>query len=87
VGLSSRIGLHTAEVDRRAGAFGTVAVSIAADVCDQAGDGEVLLSRTVRDLVAGSGVSLRDRGKIHLRTLGEDWRLFEATKGDFGDTR
>lgn len=79
-GLVSRIGIHTGEVGRKAGALGTVAVRIAADVCDKAGDGEVLLSRTVSDLVAGSGVSVRDRGQFHLPTLGEDWHLFEATE-------
>jgi hypothetical protein len=77
-GLVARIGIHTGEIDSKTGARGTMAARIAADVCDKAGEGEVLLSRTVRDLVAGSGVSLRERGKLLLPALGEEWRLFEA---------
>lgn len=79
-GLVARIGIHTGEIDRNAGAHGTVAVRIAADVCDQAGGGAVLLSRTVRDLVAGSGFALHERGAFPLPSLGEEWQLFEATE-------
>ena len=80
-GLTARIGAHTGEIDSRAGPAGTVALRIAAEVCAEASAGEVLLSRTVRDLVAGSGVALRERGKIHLPAVDEEWRLFDVMKG------
>ena len=86
-GRAPRIGIHTGEIGRRAGATASMAARIAADVCDEAGDGQVLMTRTVRDLVAGTSVTLRDRGRYRLPTLDEDWRLYEASAGAIDDTR
>jgi pimeloyl-ACP methyl ester carboxylesterase len=75
-GLDARIGLHTGECDVRKGRLEGVAVKIAQRVTTHARAGEVLVSGTVKDLVAGSGLEFTDRGVSVLeRGLGE-WRLF-----------
>jgi hypothetical protein len=75
-GLDARIGLHTGECDVRNGRLEGVAVRIAQRVTTHARAGEVLVSGTVKDLVAGSGLEFTDRGVSVLeRGLGE-WRLF-----------
>jgi class 3 adenylate cyclase len=68
--------LHTGEVELRGADVGGMAVHIAARVLAAAGDGEVVVSRTVRDLVVGSEVVLEDRGSRRLRGVEGDWQLY-----------
>jgi class 3 adenylate cyclase len=75
-GVEIRTGLHTGEVEHRGADVGGIAVHTAARILDVAGPGEILVSRTVRDLVAGSGLTLEDRGTHALRGVGDDWRLY-----------
>jgi class 3 adenylate cyclase len=77
-GIEIRAGLHTGEVDLRGDDVGGIAVHIGARIMAAAGPGEVLVSRTVRDLVAGSDIALEDRGPHPLRGMSEQWQLFAA---------
>ena len=75
-GLDIRAGLHTGEVEFRGDDVGGIAVHIGARIMGAAAPGEVLVSRTVRDLVAGSEVAFQDRGRHALKGIGGEWRLF-----------
>lgn len=75
-GLEVRIGLHSGEVELMGDDVGGIAVHIAARVGDLAGLGEVLVSGTVKDLVAGSGLEFEDRGTHTLKGVPGEWRLF-----------
>ncbi|MGH7551219.1 MAG: alpha/beta fold hydrolase [Gemmatimonadota bacterium] len=77
-GLQIRAGLHTGECEKLDGDIGGIAVHIASRVLAEAGPGEVLVSRTVKDLVAGAGIEFEDRGERTLKGLDAAWRLFEA---------
>jgi class 3 adenylate cyclase len=77
-GLEVRIGLHSGEVELMDRDVGGIAVHIAARVGALAKGGEVLVSSTVKDLVAGSGIPFVDRGARHLKGISDDWRLFTA---------
>ena len=79
-GLDVRCGLHTGEVTRRNGDVTGIAVHIGARVSAAASPGEVLVTRTVRDLVAGSGISFDERGEHSLKGVSEAWALY-ATSG------
>jgi class 3 adenylate cyclase len=76
LGLEVRAGLHTGECERMDGKVGGIAVHIGARVASEASAGEVLVSSTVRDLVAGSGIEFRDRGTASLKGVPGEWRLF-----------
>jgi class 3 adenylate cyclase len=76
VRLPIRGGLHAGEVEVRGDDIGGIAVHIGARVVALAGPGEVLVSSTVKDLVAGSGLRFEDRGTHELRGVPEEWRLF-----------
>ena len=76
LGLEVRIGLHCGEVELMDGDVGGIAVHIAARVGALAAAGEVLVSSTVKDLVAGSGISFADRGAQQLKGISDEWRLF-----------
>jgi pimeloyl-ACP methyl ester carboxylesterase len=78
VGLEVRIGLHSGEVELMEEDVGGIAVHIAARVGALAAAGEVLVSSTVKDLVAGSGIGFVDRGAKHLKGISGEWRLFAA---------
>jgi class 3 adenylate cyclase len=78
LGLEIRAGVHTGEVELLDGDIGGIAVHIAARVSALAAPGEVLVSRTVKDLVAGSGISFLDRGTHTLKGITEDWQLLAA---------
>jgi class 3 adenylate cyclase len=78
IGLQIRAGLHTGEVELAGEDIGGLAVHIAARVAALAGPGEVLVSRTVRDLVAGSGMDFEDRGTHTLKGIPDDWKLLAA---------
>ncbi len=79
IGLPLRAGLHTGEVEARSGDVGGVAVHTAARVMDQSQPGEVLVSRVVTDLVAGTGLRFADRGVHELKGLPGKWDLFAAS--------
>jgi pimeloyl-ACP methyl ester carboxylesterase/class 3 adenylate cyclase len=78
-GLEVRIGLHSGEVEVMPDDVGGIAVHIAARVGALAGAGEVLVSSTVKDLVAGSGIRFADRGTQQLKGIPDQWRLFAAS--------
>ena len=74
-------GLHAGEVELRGDDVGGIAVHIAARILATAAPGEIIVSRTVRDLVAGSEVALVDRGSRQLKGVAGDWQLFEVVNG------
>jgi class 3 adenylate cyclase len=76
LGLEVRVGLHTGECELLGEDIGGIAVHIAARVLGRAGAGEVLCSRTVKDLVAGSGFRFADRGTHTLKGIPDDWQLY-----------
>jgi pimeloyl-ACP methyl ester carboxylesterase len=76
LGLDVRAGVHTGECERSNGALRGIAVHTAARVAAQASAGEVLVSGTVKDLVAGSGLEFGDRGVVELKGIPGEWRLF-----------
>jgi pimeloyl-ACP methyl ester carboxylesterase len=76
LGLEVRAGLHTGECEVMDGKVAGVAVSIGARVAAQAAPGEVLVSQTVKDLVAGSGIEFLDRGTAELKGVPGEWRLY-----------
>jgi len=76
LGLQVRTGLHTGECELIDGDIGGIAVHIAARVAALAESDEVLVSSTVRDLVAGSGLEFVERGTHNLKGVPGDWRLF-----------
>jgi pimeloyl-ACP methyl ester carboxylesterase len=76
IGLPLRAGLHAGECERRHGDISGIAVHTAARVAALAGPGEVLVSRTLKDLVAGSGLHFEDRGTHALKGVPDEWRLF-----------
>ena len=76
LGLQVRSGLHTGECELIGDDVGGIAVHIAARVAASAKPDEVLVSSTVRDLVAGSGLRFADRGKHALKGVPDEWRLF-----------
>jgi class 3 adenylate cyclase/alpha-beta hydrolase superfamily lysophospholipase len=78
-GLEVRCGLHTGEVTRRNEDVAGIAVHIGARVSAAALPGEVLVTRTVRDLVAGSGITFDDRGEYSLKGVPESWALYAAS--------
>jgi len=78
LGLEVRCGLHTGECELVGDKLGGIAVHIAARVAAAAGAGEILVSATVRDLVAGSGIAFEDRGERELKGVPGVWRLFAA---------
>jgi class 3 adenylate cyclase len=80
LGLELRAGLHTGECQVRGTDLAGLAVHIAARVNAVAGPGEVLVSGTVRDLVAGLGLSFTDRGVHSLKGVPGEWRLFAASR-------
>jgi class 3 adenylate cyclase len=76
LGLDVRAGLHTGEVEVTDGKVAGIAVNLGARVSANAQAGEVLVSGTVRDLVAGSGLEFDDRGQVALKGIPGEWRLF-----------
>jgi class 3 adenylate cyclase len=80
IGLTIRVGVHTGEIELRTDDVGGLAVHIGARVLAAAGPGEILVSRTVRDLVFGSDVLLEDRGVHALKGVEGDWQLFAVAQ-------
>ena len=79
LGLQLRAGLHTGECELSNGKMRGIALHIGARVGSMAGPGEVLVSSTVRDLVAGAGIQFADRGTHQLKGVPGDWRLFSVS--------
>jgi len=79
IGLEVRCGVHTGEVIRRSEGVAGIAVHIGARVSALATPGEVLVTRTVRDLVAGSGIVFEGRGEHDLKGVPDRWALYAAT--------
>jgi class 3 adenylate cyclase len=75
-GFAVRAGIHTGECERRGDDLAGLAVHIAARVGAEAGAGEVLVSRTVSDIVSGSGLALESRGEFELKGVPQRWELF-----------
>jgi class 3 adenylate cyclase len=78
IGLDIRAGLHTGEVETTSDNVAGLAVHIGARVASVAGSGEILVSSTVRDLVAGSGLKFEDAGEHRLKGLADPWRLYRV---------
>jgi len=76
LGLEVRAGLHTGECELLDGKIEGIAVHIGARIASLAGPSEVLVSSTVKDLVAGSGIEFRDRGSVALKGVPGEWRLY-----------
>jgi pimeloyl-ACP methyl ester carboxylesterase len=78
LGLDVRAGLHTGEVEVLGEKISGIAVHIGARIAGKAAPGEVIVSNTVKDLVAGSGLQFEDRGVHALKGVPGDWRLYRA---------
>ena len=78
LGIDVRAGLHTGECEIVDGKCGGLSVSIGARVMANAGPSEVLVSQTVKDLVAGSGLAFEDAGEHELKGVPERWRLYRV---------
>lgn len=76
LGIEVRAGLHTGECEVNEGKVSGIAVSVGARVASEAGPSEVLVSGTVRDLVAGSGLEFVERGAHELKGVPGEWRLY-----------
>jgi class 3 adenylate cyclase len=79
LGIEVRAGLHTGECEVMNGDVGGIAVHTGARVSAEARPGEVLVSSTVKDLVAGSGIEFEDRGTHELKGVPGEWRLYAVT--------
>jgi class 3 adenylate cyclase len=78
LGLEVRAGVHTGEVEVIDQKIGGITVTVGARIADAAAPSEVLVSRTVKDLVAGSGLAFEDVGEHELRGVPDRWRLYRA---------
>jgi class 3 adenylate cyclase len=81
LGIEIRAGVHTGEVETIGGEVGGLAVNIGARVSSLAGPSQVFVSQTVKDLVAGSGLSFEDRGSHELKGVPGQWRLYCVLRG------
>jgi class 3 adenylate cyclase len=80
LGLDVRAGIHTGECERAGDKLAGLAVNVGARVSAAAGPGEVLVSGTVKDLVAGSGIEFEDRGAHELlKGVPGEWRLYAVS--------
>jgi class 3 adenylate cyclase len=78
LGVEDRVGCHVGEVERSGTAIRGIAVHVAARVASLAGPGEILVSSTVKDLVAGSGIAFVDLGHHDLKGVPDTWRLYRV---------
>jgi class 3 adenylate cyclase len=79
LGIEIRAGVHIGEIELLADDIAGISVHIAARVTALAGPAEILVTRTVKDLVVGSGISFADRGTHSLKGIPDEWPLFAAT--------
>jgi len=82
LGIEIRAGLHTGECELVGDSLAGIAVHIGARVAAKATSGEILVSSTVKDLVAGSGIRFTDRGVHELKGVPGEWRLYAADASD-----
>jgi class 3 adenylate cyclase len=87
LGIEIRAGVHTGEIELDGGDIRGIAVHIGARVGALAGPSEVLVSSTVKDLVAGSGLSFADAGEHELKGVPDRWRLYRVVSESFSDAR
>ncbi len=78
--LAIRTGIHTGEIEIRGQDIGGIAVHLASRIMALAGRGEILVSRTVKDLVVGSDLTLEDRGSHHLKGIEGDWQILAVRR-------
>jgi class 3 adenylate cyclase len=78
LGIQVRAGLHTGEVERTEADVVGIGVHLAARIMDTASAGDVVISRTVKDLVAGSGIEFDNAGEYSLKGIKETWQLFKV---------
>jgi class 3 adenylate cyclase len=76
--LELRCGVHTAEIELRGAAIAGIGVHIGVRIAERAYSGEVWVSRTVKDLVAGSGLGFEARGEYELKGIGDKWTMYAA---------
>jgi class 3 adenylate cyclase len=81
LGVEIRAGVHTGECELIDGKVAGIAVHTGARVAAEARPGEILVSSTVKDLVAGSGLSFEDRGAHELKGIPGEWRLWAVGRG------
>ncbi len=79
LGLQLRIGMHTGEIEQRGDDIAGIAVVIAKRVETIAPPGGILVTRTIVDLVAGSGIDFTDYGVHELKGVPDGWQLYQAT--------
>jgi class 3 adenylate cyclase len=82
LGIETRVGLHTGEIERRETGVGGIGVHIAARVMGAAAPRQVVVTKTVRDLVTGSDLTFGPLGETTLRGVPGQWELFEARASD-----
>jgi class 3 adenylate cyclase len=80
LGVATRVGVHTGEVELLDGDLAGIAVHIGARVAAEADPGEVFVSGTVKDLVVGSGITFADRGRRRLKGVPGAWRLYSVQR-------
>ncbi len=78
LGIEIRAGVHTGECELIDGQISGLTVSIGARVAAKAGPSQVLISQTVKDLVAGSGLTFEDAGEHELKGVPDQWRLYRV---------
>ncbi len=78
LGLGVRAGVHTGEIERRGDDVAGMGVVIARRICDLAPDGQILVTRTVKELVTGSGTEFRDQGTQRLKGVPDEWQLYSV---------
>jgi class 3 adenylate cyclase len=84
LGLEARIGVHVGECELHEGKLSGIVVNIGARIAATAGAGEVMVSSTVRDLVAGSGLTFEDRGQRELKGVPGAWQLYAISRETSG---
>ncbi len=80
LGIEIRAGIHTGECELLGDDIGGLAVHIAARILGEAAPGEILVSRTIRDLIVGSGTGFEDRGSVELRGVPGTWQLLAVDR-------
>ncbi|HTH06145.1 MAG TPA: adenylate/guanylate cyclase domain-containing protein [Ilumatobacteraceae bacterium] len=80
IGVGIRAGVHMGEIETRGDDVSGLTVHIASRVCGEAGPGEVLVTRTMKDLLAGSRLTLEDRGTRRLKGVPDEWTVYAATR-------
>ena len=78
MGIEIRVGVHTGEIDLMGEDVGGIAVNIAARVLAEAASNEIWTSRTVKDLVVGSGFRFTEKGSYGLKGVPGEWSLFSV---------